>query len=85
MKPADMAKAFTNYLNDGTTPKGMKVKSFFGQLDDSEKKIVMNNIVKAFGEYQKEQKAKAELLKQKKSEVSALKKRAKELGLKVIG
>lgn len=32
MKPAEIANIFTEYIEEGTTPKGLKVQAFFNQL-----------------------------------------------------
>ncbi len=84
MKPVEMAKLFSEYLNEGTTPKGVKVQSFFQRLEDKDKKVVSNNVKRAFEAHLKEQKERADILKKKKKEVNDLKKRAKELGLKIV-
>ena len=79
-----MANAFSDFMEEGTTPKGIKVQAFFGHLTDSEKRLVANNISKAYANFLHEEKAKAEQRKKKKKEISALKKKAKELGLRLV-
>ena len=81
MRPAEIAKLFNEYMEQGTTPKGMKIRSFFNQLPDAQKRVVAKNINKAFEAYKKEEQAKVEMRKQRKKEISDLKKKAKELGL----
>jgi len=81
MKPAEVAKLFTEYIGQGTTPKGLKIQSFFNQLPDSQKRVVANNISKAFEAYVKDEKEKAEMRNKRKKEISELKKKARELGL----
>jgi peptidyl-tRNA hydrolase len=81
MKPKEIASIFTDYIEQGTTPKGIKIQSFFGHLPISQKRLVAQNISKAFEAHQEEEKEKLELRKKKKQEISKLKKRAKELGL----
>ncbi len=83
MKPTEIARVFSDYLEEGTTPKGAKVKSFFNQLSTAQKRIVANNVAKAYSTYVQEEKEKAEQKKKLKKEISELKKRAKELGLSV--
>jgi len=84
MKPTDIAKAFREYMEEGSTPKGIKIQSFFGHLSDSEKRLVANNISKAYAAFLLEEKKRAEQRKSKKKEISALRKKAKELGLKLV-
>jgi peptidyl-tRNA hydrolase len=84
MKPAEIAKLFADYIEQGTTPKGLKVQSFFNQLPDSQKKAVANNVSKAFEAYQKAEEEKAEMRKKRKKEIAELKKKAKELGLTLV-
>jgi uncharacterized membrane protein len=84
VKPNDIAKSFSEYMEEGTTPKGTKVQSFFSHLSPAEKRVVANNISKAYATYLLEEKAKAELRKKKKKEINELKKKAKELGLKIV-
>jgi TRAP-type mannitol/chloroaromatic compound transport system substrate-binding protein len=83
MKPNEIAKLFSEFIEEGTTAKGVKVKSFFNGLPDSQKRIVANNIAKAYATYQEEEKAKADLRKRKKKEIAELKRKAKELGLTI--
>ncbi len=79
-----MAETFSEYMEEGTTPKGVKVKSFFSHLSPAEKRLVANNVSKAYASFLHEEKAKAEARKKKKKEISDLKKKAKELGLKIV-
>lgn len=81
MKPAEIANIFTEYIEEGTTPKGLKVQAFFNQLSSSQMRVVANNIAKAYDAYQKAEEERAELRKARKKEISELKKKAKELGL----
>lgn len=81
MRPAEIAKVFNEFIEQGTTPKGMKIQSFFNQLPDSQKRVVAKNINKAFEAFKKDEQEKVELRKQRKKEISELKKKAKELGL----
>lgn len=81
MKPVEVAKLFAEYIEQGTTPKGLKIQSFFNQLPDSQKRVVANNVSKAFDLHQKAQKEKVEMQAKRKKEISELKKKAKELGL----
>lgn len=83
VSPREIARAFSTYVTTGSTPNGTKVKSFFSHLEPSLKKLVYNNIQKAYAEHQQAESAKAELLKNRRKEISALKKAAKALGLKV--
>ena len=71
----------TDYIEEGTTPKEIKIQSFFGHLPISQKRLVARNISKALAAQQEKEKDKQELSKKKKKEISKLKKRAKELGL----
>lgn len=84
MKPSEIAKVFTEYIEEATTPKGVKVQSFFNQLADSQKRIVANNIAKAYAAHLKVEKAQFESAKKNKKEISELKKKAKALGLNVV-
>ncbi|MCH2213583.1 MAG: hypothetical protein MK086_00275 [Flavobacteriales bacterium] len=84
MKPTDMAKSFSNFMEEGTTPKGIKVQAFFGHLTDSEKRLVANNVSKAYASFLHDEKAKAEQRKKQKKEISSLRKKAKELGLRLV-
>lgn len=81
MRPSEIAKLFAEYIEEGSTPKGTKVQSFFGNLNVSQKRLLANNVAKSYAQFQQEEKEKAEMHKQKKKEISELKKRAKELGL----
>lgn len=81
MKPKEIAALFSEYMEEGSTPKGMKIQSFFSQLDHSQKSVVARNIARAFAAYQEEEKRITELRKKKKKEISELKKKARELGL----
>ena len=83
MKPKEIASLFSDYIEQGTTPKGVKIQSFFSHLSSSQKRLVAKNISKAFLTHQNEEKEKLELRKKQKQEISKLKKRAKELGLTV--
>lgn len=83
MKPNEISKLFSEFIEEGTTAKGVKIKSFFTRLPDSQKRIVANNIAKAYATYLKDEKAKSDLRKKKKKEIGELKKRAKELGLTI--
>ena len=80
MKPKEIATLFLDYIEEGTTPKGIKIQSFFSHLPTSQKRLVAQNISKSFASHQEEEKAKLELRNKKKQEISNLKKRAKELG-----
>ena len=81
MKPKEIASVFSNYIEEGTTPKGTKIQSFFNHLPNSQKRLVAQNISRAFASHLEDEKVKQELRKKKKQEISELKKRAKELGL----
>ncbi len=81
MKPKEIATLLSDYIEHGTTPKGIKIQSFFSHLPSSQKRLVAQNISKAFLNHQEEEKEKLELRKKKKQEISDLKKRAKALGL----
>jgi peptidyl-tRNA hydrolase len=81
MKPNEIATFFSEYIEEGTTPKGMKVQSFFSHLSSSQKRLLANNISKSYASYLQAEKEKAVLQSKKKKEISELKKRAKELGL----
>jgi len=81
MKPKEIANLFSEYLEEGTTPKGAKIQSFFTHLTSSQKRIVANNIAKAYGSYLEEEKKQSELRKKKKKEIAEIKRKAKELGL----
>lgn len=81
MKPTDIAKLFSEYLEESTTPKGVKVQAFFSHLDASQKRIVSKNIAKAYAIYLQEENELAERRKKNKKEIAELKKKAKELGL----
>lgn len=83
MKPKEIANILSDYLEEGTTPKGVKVQSLFSYLSSSQKRTVANNIAKAYGSYLEEEKKQIELRKKKKKEIAELKKKAKELGLKI--
>ena len=83
MKPNEIAKLFGDYIEQGTTPKGVKIQSFFNQLPDSQKKVVANNVAKAFESFLKNEKEREEMKKKRKKEIAELKKKAKELGLTV--
>ena len=83
MKPNEIATLFSEYLEEGTTPKGMKVQSFFSHLSSSQKRLLANNISKSYALNLQAEKEKAILQSEKKKEISQLKKRAKELGLVV--
>jgi hypothetical protein len=48
MKPNEIAKLFSEFIEEGTSAKGVKIKSFFSRLPDSQKRIVANNIAKAY-------------------------------------
>ena len=81
MKPNEIANLFSEFVEEGTTAKGVKVQSFFNQLPNSQKRLVASNISKAYATYVKEEKEKVDLRKKHKKEISELKKRAKALGL----
>ena len=81
MKPNEIATLFSQYLEEGTTSKGMKVQSFFSHLSSSQKRLLANNISKSYALNLQADKEKAILQSEKKKEISQLKKRAKELGL----
>jgi Na+/phosphate symporter len=81
MKPTEIAKLFTEYLEESTTPKGVKIHAFFSHLDSSQKRIVSKNIAKAYAAFLQEEKELEERRKKNKKEIAELKKRAKELGL----
>lgn len=82
--PKEMASTFSQFINEASTPKGIKVQAFFNHLDDSDKRVIYNNVSKAYETHQANIKAQSERLKEKKKEVSDLKKRAKELGFKLV-
>lgn len=81
MKPNEIATLFSEYLEEGSTPKGTKIQSFYGHLTSSQKRLVANNIAKSYSSHVEAEGQKAELLIVKKKEISELKKKAKELGL----
>ncbi len=81
MKPNEIAKLFSEYLESGTTAKGVKIKSFFNYLPTAQKRLVAKNIEKANASFLQEEKHKSDLRKRQKKEISDLKKKAKELGL----
>ncbi|MFT4524976.1 MAG: hypothetical protein ACI85F_001128 [Bacteroidia bacterium] len=81
MKPNEIATLFSEYLEEGSTPKGMKVQSFFSHLSSSQKRLLANNISKSYASYLQAEKEKDVLQSKMKKEISELKKRAKELGL----
>ncbi len=83
MKPNEIAKLFSDFIEEGTTAKGVKIKSFFSRLPDNQKRTVANNIAKAYDTYLKEEKVKSDLRKKKKKEIAELKRKAKELGLTI--
>ena len=84
MKPSEIANVFTEYIEEATTPKGVKIQSFFNQLTDSHKRIVANNIAKAYAAHLEVEKAQLELRKKNKKEISELRKKAKALGLNIV-
>ncbi|MFM1932632.1 MAG: hypothetical protein RL226_1935 [Bacteroidota bacterium] len=84
MKANEIAKLFTTFIEEGTTPKGMKVHAFFHQLEASDKRLVANNIAKAYAAYVEEENEKEALRKQNRKEIAELKKKAKALGLKIV-
>jgi len=84
MKPTEIAKLFSDYIEEGTTPKGLKVKTFFNHLTHAQKRIVANNVAKAYSSYIQEEKEKEEQKKKMKKEISELKKKAKEFGLTIL-
>jgi succinylglutamate desuccinylase len=81
MRPAEIAKLFSEYLEAGTTPKGTKVKSFFGNLPAAQKRLVAKNVAKAYEDHLQAEKEKVEARKKRRKEISELKKKAKELGM----
>lgn len=81
MKPKEIANLFSDYMEESTTPKGVKIQAFFSHLSSSQKRIVAKNISKAYGSFLEEEKAKVELRNKKKKEIAELKKKAKALGL----
>jgi hypothetical protein len=81
MSPSEIANEFVAYLEEGTTPKGTKVQSFFSHLSSSQKRLVAKNIAKAYSTHVKEESEMIEMRKKMKKEISELKKKAKELGL----
>lgn len=83
MKPKEIANQFSEYIEDGTTPKGVKIQSFFSHLTPAQKRIVAKNISKAYASFLEEEKEKADMRKKKKKEITELKKKAKELGLTI--
>lgn len=83
MKPIEIAKLFSEYLEEGTTPKGVKIQSFFGHLSSPQKQLLAKNISKAHASFLESENEKADLRKKKKKEIAELKKKAKELGLTV--
>lgn len=83
MKPKEISDLFADYLEEGSTPKGVKIQSFFSHLTSSQKRIVANNIAKAYESHLEEEKEKAELREKKKKEIAEIKRKAKELGLVV--
>ena len=83
MKPKEIASVFSEYIEEGTTPKGVKILSFFSHLTSSQKRLVAQNISKAYASFLEEEKEQAELRQKKKKEISEIKRRAKALGLTV--
>lgn len=81
MKPIEIANLFSDYIEEGTTPKGVKIQSFFNHLTSSQKAIVAKNVSKAYASHLEDEKQKADLRKMKKKEIAEIKKKAKELGL----
>ncbi|PHQ86045.1 MAG: hypothetical protein COB65_01610 [Thalassobium sp.] len=81
MKPKKIANLFSDYIEEGTTPKGVKIQSFFSHLSSSQKAVVAKNISKAYASHLEEEKEKSDTRKKKKKEISELKRKAKELGL----
>ncbi len=81
MKPKEIAHLFSEYLEEGTTPKGVKIQSFFQHLETSQKRVFASNIQKAFAAHLEDEKKKSALRKEKKKEIAEIKKKAKELGL----
>lgn len=81
MKPNELAKAFSSYIEEGTTPKSVKIQSFFAHLTPAEKQLLAKNISKAYASFLEEEKEMAEMRKEKRKEINELKKKAKELGL----
>ncbi len=84
MKPKEIAGVFSEYIEEGTTSKGAKVISFFSHLTPTQKKLVAQNVSKAYASYLEEEKQKAELKQKKKKEIAELKKKAKALGLTIV-
>jgi hypothetical protein len=80
MKPAEIAKVFSQYIDEGTTPKSKKVQSFFNNLPPKQMGIVAKYVAKSYDVYMKEEQERAAMRKEQKKEISALKKKAKELG-----
>ncbi len=80
MKPAEIANVFSQYIEEGTTPKSKKVESFFNNLPPKQMGIVAKYVAKSYDSYTKQEEARAEMRKAQKKEISALKKKAKELG-----
>jgi hypothetical protein len=80
MKPSEIAKLFADYIEQGTTPKGVKIQSFFKNLPDAQKRVVAKNITKAFNAHLTAEKEMAEMQNKRKKEISELRKKAKELG-----
>lgn len=83
MKPKEIASVFSEYIEEGTTPKGSKIISFFSHLTSSQKRLVARNISKAYASFLEEEKEKAELKQKKKKEIAELKRKAKALGLTI--
>jgi uncharacterized membrane protein len=83
MKPKEFASVFSDYMENSTTPKGVKIQSFFGHLSSSQKRVVAQNVAKAYTSFLEEEKQNAELQKKQKKEIAELKKRAKALGLTI--
>ena len=83
MKPKEISKIFSGYIEEGTTPKGVKIQSFFSHLTSSQKGVFAKNIAKAYTSFLEEEKEMSDLRKKRKKDISELKKKAKELGLTI--
>lgn len=83
MKPNEIAKLFSDYMEEGTTPKGVKIQSFFSHLTSSQKAAVAKNISRAYASHVEDETKRASIRKEKKKEIAEIKKKAKELGLVV--
>ena len=83
MKPNEIASIFSKYIEEGTTPKGVKIQSFFSYFTSSQKRLIAQNVSKAYVSFLEEEKEKAEIRQTMKKEIAEIKRRAKALGLTI--